>query len=105
MNQKHLTLWNYVADANIFKVHKPVWDSFSAADKDIVRASAEQAAKEHTRSTPQGLGAGGDRSSLDELAKRNVKVDELTEQEKAAFGRATKAGLREMGCHHAAPTW
>jgi tripartite ATP-independent transporter DctP family solute receptor len=91
VNQKHLSLWNYVADANIFKVHKPVWDSFSAADKDIVRAAAEQAAKEHTASTRKGLGADGDRSSLDELAKRNVKVEELSAQEKQAFGRATQA--------------
>jgi len=79
-----------VADANIFKVHKPVWDSFSAADRDIVRASAEQAAREHTASTRTGLGAGGDRSSLDELAKRHVKVEELSPQEKAAFGQATR---------------
>lgn len=90
VNQKYLSLWNYVADANIFKVHKPVWDSFSPADKEIVRASAEQAAKEHTASTRKGLGADGDRSSLDELVKRGVKVEELTEVEKAAFGRATK---------------
>ncbi len=91
VNQRHLTLWNYVADANIFKVHKPVWESFSSADKDIVRASAVQAAQEHTASTRAGLGAGGDRSSLDELVKRNVKVEELTESEKSAFGAATKA--------------
>jgi tripartite ATP-independent transporter DctP family solute receptor len=91
VNQKHLSLWNYVADANIFKVHKAVWDSFSAADKDIVRASAEQAAKEHSASTRKGLGSDGDRSSLDELARRQVKVEELSADEKAAFGRATKA--------------
>jgi tripartite ATP-independent transporter DctP family solute receptor len=90
VNQKHLSIWNYVADANIFHVSKAAWDSFSAADRDIVRASAEQAAKEHTASTRKGLGAGGDRSSLEDLAKKGVKVEELSDTEKAAFGRATK---------------
>ena len=91
VNQRYLSLWNYVADANIFQVQKAVWESFSAADRDVVRASAEQAAKEHTTSSRAGLGSDGDRSSLDELAKRNVKVEELTETEKAAFGKATRA--------------
>jgi tripartite ATP-independent transporter DctP family solute receptor len=90
LSQRHLSLWNYVADANIFKVNKTVWDSFAKADQDIIRAAAEQAAREHTASSRKGLGTGGDRSSFDELARRNVQVAELTDAEKQAFRAATK---------------
>jgi TRAP-type transport system periplasmic protein len=90
LSQRHLSLWNYVADANIFKIRKAVWESFSSADRDVVRASAEQAAREHTASSRKGLGTGGDRSSFDELARRGVQVAELTDAEKQAFRAATK---------------
>ena len=33
--QKHLTIWNYCADAGIFHVTKAVWDTFSEADQEI----------------------------------------------------------------------
>lgn len=91
VNQKYLSLWNYTTDACMFKVHKAVWDTFTAADKEIVRASAEQAAKEHVASTRKGLGADGDRSSLDELARRGVKVEDLNEQEQTVFRRKAQA--------------
>ena len=87
--QRNLTMWNYVADANIFMVGKPVWESFAAADREIVSASAEQAAKEHTASSRKGV-LGSDRSSFDELKRRNVEVTELSETEKAAFKAATR---------------
>ncbi|HVL71332.1 MAG TPA: TRAP transporter substrate-binding protein DctP [Beijerinckiaceae bacterium] len=89
--QRHLTIWNYVADAGIFHLNKGVWDSFSAQDKEIVRAAAEQAAKEQIAGSRKGLGAGGDRSSFDELKKRGVEVVELTEDEKKVFAAATKS--------------
>jgi len=89
--QKHLTIWNYVADAGIFHLNKGVWDSFSAPDKEIVKACAEQAAKEQIAGSRKGLGAGGDRSALDELAKRGVTVTALSDAEKAAFREPTKA--------------
>ena len=88
--QKHLTIWNYVADAGVFHLAKGVWEAFSPADRDIVKAAAEQAAKEQIASSRKGLGADGDRSSLDELAKRGVAVTELSESEKQAFRAPTK---------------
>ena len=90
LSQRHLSLWNYVADANICHVSKPVWDTFSPDDQAILRSAAEQAAREHTASTRKGLGTGGDRSSLEELARRNVQVEELTDAEKEAFGAVTR---------------
>lgn len=89
VSQRNLTIWNYVADANIFQVGKTVWESFSAADRDIIRAAAEQAAKEHTASSRKGLSA-GDRSSFDELKRRNVDAVELSESEVAVFKTATR---------------
>jgi tripartite ATP-independent transporter DctP family solute receptor len=87
--QRNMTIWNYVADANIFLMSKAVWESFAPADRDILRASAEQAAREHTASSRKGV-LGADRTSFDELKRRNVEVAELSESEKAAFQTSTR---------------
>jgi TRAP-type transport system periplasmic protein len=91
LSQRYLTIWNYVADAGIFHLGKSVWDSFSDQDKEIVKSAAEQGAKEQIASTRKGLGAGGDRSSIEEVERRGVQVAELTEAEKKAFREPTKA--------------
>ncbi len=89
--QKHLTIWNYCADAAIYHVAQPVWDSFSAADKEIVAAAAREAAAENIRASRRGLGVlDTDRSSFDELQKRGVQVVVSTPAEKEAFARATR---------------
>lgn len=88
--QRYLTVWNYVADAGIFHLSKPIWESFTPADRDIVKACAEQAAREQIAASRRGLGAGGDRSSFDELARRQVQVVELSADEKRAFAQATR---------------
>jgi tripartite ATP-independent transporter DctP family solute receptor len=89
--QKHLTVWNYCADAGIFHVAKPVWDSFSKADQEIIRAAALEAAKKQIAAARKGIGAGGDNSSFEECKKRGVEVQILTPQEKDAFAVATKS--------------
>ena len=89
VSQRYLSVWNYVADANICLVSKAVWEGFAPADRDIVRASAEQAASEHTASSRKGV-VGTDRSSFDELKRRNVEVVELSDSEKAPFKAATR---------------
>ena len=38
-----------------------------------------------------GLGANGDRTSLDEMARRNVTVTVLSDAEKQVFARATRS--------------
>jgi tripartite ATP-independent transporter DctP family solute receptor len=87
--QRNLTLWNYVADANIFLVSKAVWGSFAPADHEILRAAAQQAAQEHTVSSRKGV-VGADRSSFDELKKRNVEVVELSAADQAVFQKTTR---------------
>ena len=88
--QRHLTIWNYVADAGIFLLTKQVLASFNAADRDLVIACAREAAQGQIEASRKGLGAGGDRTSLDELARRNVTVTILSDEEKAAFARVTR---------------
>jgi len=88
--QKHLTVWNYVADAALYHVAKPVWDSFSKADQEIVAETAREVAALGIAASRKGLGAGGDNSAFDELKKRGVEVQMLTLDEKAEFAKATR---------------
>lgn len=87
--QKHLTVWNYVADAGIFLVSKQVMDSFAPADRELVIACARDAAKAQIEAARKGI-LGADRSSYEELARRGVATVELTAAEKQAFARATR---------------
>lgn len=88
--QKHLTVWNYVADAALYHVAKPVWDSFSKADQEIVAETAREVAAFGIVASRKGLGEGGDNSAFDELKKRGVEVQMLTLEEKAEFAKATR---------------
>lgn len=87
--QKHLTVWNYVADAGIFVVSKQVMESFAPADRDLVIACARDAAKAQIAASRKGI-IGGDRASFEELGRRGVATVELTAAEKQAFARATR---------------
>jgi tripartite ATP-independent transporter DctP family solute receptor len=88
--QKHLTIWNYCADAGIFHVAKGTWEGFSKADQDIIREAAKEAAKKQIAATRKGLGLDGDSSALEECKKRGVEIAALTLEEKAAFAKATR---------------
>ena len=88
--QKHLTIWNYCADAGIFHVAKSVWDTFSKQDQEIIIESAREAAKRQIAGTRKGLGLDGDSSSLDEVKKRGVEIAALTLEEKEVFAKATR---------------
>jgi TRAP-type C4-dicarboxylate transport system substrate-binding protein len=88
--QRHLTIWNYCADAAIFVASKAVMDSFAPADRDLVIACAREAAQRQIAAARKGLGIDGDRSSIEECIRRGVAVAELTPAEKQAFARATR---------------
>jgi tripartite ATP-independent transporter DctP family solute receptor len=88
--QRHLTVWNYVADAGIFVLSKQVMDSFSPADRTLVTECARDAARAQIAASRRGIGLDGDRSSLEELARRNVTVTTLDAEQKAAFARVTR---------------
>lgn len=89
--QRHLTIWNYVNDALIFGLSRQVWNSFTPADQQLVRECAEEAGRNQIALTRRGLGIPGtDDSSIQELRRRNVEVTTLTNEQKAAFGRALR---------------
>ncbi|MGG5809558.1 TRAP transporter substrate-binding protein DctP [Falsiroseomonas sp. CW058] len=88
--QRHLTIWNYVADAGIFVVGKAVMDSFAPADRTLVMECARDAAKAQIEASRKGIGVDADRSSIEEMQRRGVTVTTLTDAEKQAFARATR---------------
>ena len=48
LGQKQITDWKIAADPLVFAVSRAAWESWSPADRDIVRASAIEAAKQET---------------------------------------------------------
>ena len=47
--QKHITIWGYVNDPLIFVVNKEVWNSWTPADREIVRQAAVEAGRRGDR--------------------------------------------------------
>lgn len=89
VGQKHLTLWNYVADPLIFVVNKEVWQSWSEKDRDIVRQAAVDAAKEEIVIARKGV-TRNDRALLDDIAKQGVTITELDQAGHDAFVKVTQ---------------
>jgi tripartite ATP-independent transporter DctP family solute receptor len=89
MAQKFVTLWDYVADPLIYAVNREVWNSWTEADREIVRAAAVEAGKQQIALTRKGL-SGSDRSMIREVEALGVKVTELSAEEKQAFEQAVK---------------
>jgi len=88
-NQKHLTLWGYVADPLIFVVNKEVWNSWSPEDQKAVREAAIQAAKEELELARKGLIPPED-AVVKEIEAQGVNVARLTEAEKAELNKTTR---------------
>ena len=88
-NQKHLTLWGYVADPLIFVVNKEVWNSWTPEDQKAVREAAIQAAKENIDAARKGLILPDD-STIKEVEGMGVSVVRMTDAEKAEFKKLTK---------------
>ncbi|MBO9355842.1 DctP family TRAP transporter solute-binding subunit [Bordetella petrii] len=87
--QKYLTLWNYVADPLVFVVNREVWESWSEADRKIVREAALEAGKKEIAIARKGV-TPEDPSLLKEIEGHGVTVTSLTEAQHAAFVKATK---------------
>jgi tripartite ATP-independent transporter DctP family solute receptor len=87
--QKFVTLWDYVADPLIFVANRDVWNSWTPADRDIVRAAALEAGKQEIAIARKGL-SGNDRSMVKEVESLGVKVTELSDAERQAFEKAVK---------------
>jgi len=89
VGQRHVTLWNYVADPLIFVVNRDVWNSWTKEDQDIVRQAAFDAGQQEIAISRKGV-TPEDRSVLDQIAGLGVTITELTQQQHQAFVDATK---------------
>ena len=89
LNQKHLTLWGYVADPLIFVVNKEVWNSWSKEDQEAVRAAAIQAGQEEIALSRKGITAADD-SLLKDIKAQGVEVVQLTPEQQKAFQATTR---------------
>ena len=82
---RHVTLWNAVAEVAVFAVNRRVWDACSDADRALVRAAAELAARE------LGERAADERdAALTELAARGVALTRVTPAGYDAFAAAAR---------------
>lgn len=89
VGQKHLTLWGYMNDPLVFVVNKDIWNSWTPADRDIVKQAAIDAGKEQIALARKGV-VEADKPLLKEIAANGVTVTQLTEAERAAFVKATR---------------
>jgi TRAP-type C4-dicarboxylate transport system substrate-binding protein len=89
LSQKYVTLWGYVADPLIFVVNKEVWESWTPADREIVRKAAIDAGQQELALARKGLTAQDD-SLVKEVQGLGVTVTRLTPDELAAFQKAVK---------------
>jgi TRAP-type C4-dicarboxylate transport system substrate-binding protein len=55
VGQKNVTMWGYVADPLVFVVNKDIWNSWTPADREIVRQAAIDAGKEEIAIARKGL--------------------------------------------------
>lgn len=89
VGQKYVTLWGYVADPLIFVVNREVWESWTPADRDIVRQAAIDAGKQEIAIARKGL-AEADAPMVKEVEALGVKVARLTPAERQEFVTATR---------------
>ena len=87
--QKHLTLWGYMNDPLIFVVNKDIWNSWTPADRAIVKQAAIDAGKEQIAIARKGV-IEADKPLLKEIASHGVTVTQLTPAEREAFVKATR---------------
>ena len=87
--QKHLTLWGYMNDPLIFVVNKDIWNSWTPADREIVKQAAIDAGKEQVVNARKGV-IEADKPLLKEIASHGVTVTQLSPAEREAFVKATR---------------
>lgn len=87
--QKHMTMWGYINDPLIFVVNKDIWNSWTPADREIVKQAAIDAGKEEIAIARKGM-VEADKPLLKELAGLGVTVTQLSPAEREAFVKATR---------------
>lgn len=89
VGQKFITMWDYVADPLIFVVNKEIWNSWTEADRAIVKQAAIDAGKQEVAIARTGL-VEADKPLLKQVEALGVTVTSLTAQEREAFVKATR---------------
>ncbi|MFN3566349.1 MAG: DctP family TRAP transporter solute-binding subunit [Burkholderiaceae bacterium] len=89
VGQKFVTMWGYVADPLIFVVNKEVWESWTPADREIVRQAAIEAGKQEIAIARKGLDEPG-QPLLKDIEGMGVKVTRLTPAEREQFVKSTR---------------
>ena len=89
LGQKNVTLWGYVADPLIFVANKEVWESWTPAERKIVKDAAVEAGRQVIQLARKGLIA-PDLSMISEVEKLGVNVVKLSANEREAFVKATR---------------
>jgi tripartite ATP-independent transporter DctP family solute receptor len=89
VGQRYVTTWGYVADPLIFVVNKDIWNSWTKADQEIVRAAAVEAGKQQIVLARKGLVEEG-KPVLKDIAGMGVTVTTLTPAEREEFVKATR---------------
>ncbi|MGO4279767.1 tripartite ATP-independent transporter solute receptor, DctP family [Cupriavidus sp. OV038] len=88
VGQKYVTTWGYVADPLIFVVNKQIWESWTPADREIVKQAAIDAGKQEIALARKGLVESG-APAWKEMEQHGVKVTQLSPAEHDAFRKAT----------------
>ncbi|MDD2609139.1 MAG: DctP family TRAP transporter solute-binding subunit [Giesbergeria sp.] len=87
--QKYITLWGYMNDPLVFVVNKDVWNTWTPADREIVKQAAIDAGKEQIAIARKGL-VEADKPLVKQLTANGVTVTELSAAERDAFVQATR---------------
>ena len=87
--QKHVTMWGYINDPLIFVVNKDIWNSWTPADREVVKQAAIEAGKEEIAMARKGMVEPG-QPLLKEVASHGVTVTQLTPAERETFVKATR---------------
>jgi len=89
VGQKNVTLWGYVADPLIFVANKEVWESWTPAERKIVKDAAVEAGHQVIQMARKGLIA-PDLSTIAEIEKLGVNVVKPSAAERDVFVKATR---------------
>jgi tripartite ATP-independent transporter DctP family solute receptor len=89
LNQKQITAWGYVNDPVVFALSRPLWEKFNAQDQQLIRASAQQAARELVEQVRKSSGS-ADSPVVKQITDAGVQVTYLTPAEFQAFRKATR---------------
>src|SRR5574343_1754886 len=87
--QKHITMWGYMNDPLVFVVNKDIWNSWTPADREIVKQAAIDAGKEEMAIARKGM-VEADKPLLKEIDANGVTVTQLSAAEREAFVKATR---------------